>query len=74
MLQGDAFDRAGKVEAAVAVVGLVLGVAALAFAEAAAAADVLLAAFMVSIALFWAMKLVDHTGGLHWQGPTGAAR
>ena len=73
MQKGDPLDQVGKVEAAVAVVSLVLGVAALAFAES-ASAEVLLALFMVSIALVWTMKLIDHAGVLHWHGPTGVAR
>jgi hypothetical protein len=73
MWWGDPLDQAGKAETAAAVVSLVLGAAALAFAET-AAADVLLAVFMTSIALVWFMKLVDHAGGLHWHEPTGVAR
>ena len=44
-----------------AVATLALGVAAFELAET-AAAEVLLAAFMVSIALVWAAKLLDHIG------------
>jgi hypothetical protein len=73
MQRGDALDRAGKLETAVAVVSLALGVAALLFAEA-AVAEWLLASFMVSIAVVWAVKLIDHTGVLHWHEPAGQSR
>jgi hypothetical protein len=73
MQMGDPLDQVGKVEAAVAVVALVLGVVAFAFAEA-ASAEALLAVFMVSIGLVWALKMVDHAGALHWHGTTGVAR
>jgi hypothetical protein len=73
MTWGDSFDQAGTVEAALAVVSLILGVVALAFAEA-GAAEALLAVFMGSIVVIWAVKLVDHAGLLHWHGPTGVAR
>ena len=57
-----------------AVATLALGVAAFELAET-AAAEVLLAAFMVSIALVWAAKLLDHigAGAVHRHQPTGAA-
>jgi hypothetical protein len=73
MQTADPLDRAGKIEAGVAVASLVLGAVALAFAET-AAAEALLAAFMISIALVWAMKLFDHAGVLHWHAPSGVAR
>lgn len=73
MTWGDAFDRTGKTETALAAVALALGVVAVVFAEA-AAAETLLAVFMAAIALVWAMKMVDHTGLVHWHAPTGAAR
>ena len=73
MQRGDALDRVGKVETAVAVLSLALGIVAFVFAEA-ASAEGLLAVFMVSIAAVWAMKLNDHTGVLHWHEPTGEAR
>jgi hypothetical protein len=62
---GDAMDRAGKAETAVAGVSLVLGLMALAFAET-AAAEVLLAIFMVSIVVVLATELIDHAGVTHW--------
>ena len=62
---GDAMDRAGKAETAVAGVSLVLGLVALAFAET-AAAEVLLAVFMVSIVVVLATELIDHAGVTHW--------
>ncbi len=61
---GTPFDRLGKVETAVAVVSLVLGLVALAFAEA-AAAEVLLAVFMGSIFVVWAVEVMDHAGAIH---------
>lgn len=70
---GDEYDRAGKVESGVALVALVLGLVALALAET-AAAEVLLAVFMGSILVVWAMELLDHSGVVHWHGgaPTHA--
>jgi hypothetical protein len=73
MQGGDPIDRVGKVEMGVAAVITVLGVAALVFAET-AAAEVLLAGFMITIAIFWIVKLIEHAGVLHWHVPTGVAR
>lgn len=73
MTWGDAFDQAGKAETALAVVALVIGVAALVFAET-AASEVLLAIFMGSILVVWAVKMVDHAGVAHWHEPAGVAR
>ncbi|WP_404392702.1 hypothetical protein [Humibacillus xanthopallidus] len=67
MRSGDAFDRAGKVETGLAVISLVLGLVAFAFAEA-AAAEVLLAAFMASILVVWLVEIVDHAGLVHAHG------
>jgi hypothetical protein len=58
---GDAFDRVGKVETTAAAVSLAIGLAALLLAET-AAAGVLLAVFMGSIAVVWALELADHVG------------
>ena len=69
MRSGDELDRAGKAEAGIALVSLVFGLAALAFAET-AAAEALLAVFMVSILVVWAMEMLDHSGAVHWHGPT----
>ena len=66
---GDKYDRAGKIESGVALVALLLGLVALAFAGT-AAAEVLLAVFMVSILVVWAMEMLDHSGAVHWHGPT----
>jgi hypothetical protein len=60
----NARDRVGTVETGAAIVAAVLGVAALAFAET-AAADVLLAVFMGSILVVWAFELADHAGLVH---------
>jgi hypothetical protein len=57
----DTFDRVGKVETAAAAVSLALGLTALVFAET-AAAPVLLAVFMGSIAVVWLLELADHVG------------
>ena len=64
MRSGDAMDRVGKVESGIAVGSLVLGVVALVFAEA-AAAEILLAAFMASILVVWLLEIVDHAGLVH---------
>ena len=61
---GDSFDRVGKLETGAAVVSLVLGLVAFAFAEA-AAAEVLLAVFMASILVVWLFEIVDHAGLVH---------
>jgi hypothetical protein len=66
---GDAVDRMGKAEIALAVVSLALGVIALALAET-GAAEVLLAVFMGSILLVWAIELMDHAGALPGTGRT----
>jgi hypothetical protein len=55
----DLFDRVGKAETALAAVSLVLGLVALGLAET-AAAEVLLAVFMGSILVVWAVELMDH--------------
>lgn len=70
---GDEYDKAGKIESGVALAALVLGLVALAFAET-AAAELLLAVFMGSILVVWAMELLDHSGVVHWHGgaPTHA--
>jgi hypothetical protein len=60
---GDPFDRPDKVETALAAVSAILGIVALAVAET-AAAEVLLAVFMGSILLVWAVKVIDHAGYL----------
>jgi hypothetical protein len=68
----DLFDRVGKAETALAAVSLVLGLVALGFAET-AAAEVLLAVFMGSILVVWAVELMDHAG-IFRGGGFGAAR
>lgn len=60
---GDPSDRPDQVETALAAVSAILGVVALAFAET-AAAEVLLAVFMGSILMVWAVKVIDHAGYL----------
>jgi hypothetical protein len=59
MRRDDLFDRVGKAETALAAVSLVLGLVALGLAET-AAAEVLLAVFMGSILVVWAVELMDH--------------
>ena len=71
--RGDGFDAVGRAEAVLAGVGLALGVVALLFAET-AAAEVLLAVFMGSIVVIWALETTDHAGLLRRRTPTGVAR
>jgi hypothetical protein len=61
--RGDAVDTLGKVELGLGLGSLGLGVVALVLAET-AAAEVLLAVFMASILLVWAVELLDHAGVL----------
>jgi uncharacterized membrane protein YfcA len=61
---GNARDRVGQGETVGAVVSMILGVAALVFAEA-GAAEVLLAVFMVSILVVFAFEVADHAGLVH---------
>lgn len=61
---GDPFDRYEKVTTAVAVGALALGLVALFLAET-ASAEWLLAAFMASILVVWAMEIADHAGLVH---------
>ncbi len=68
MRSGDELDRVSQVEAGIALVALALGLVALAFAET-AAAEALLAVFMVSIVVVWAVEMVDHAGLTHWHEP-----
>jgi hypothetical protein len=70
MRQGDGFDAVGKLEIAVAVVSLALGVTALLLAET-ATAEVWLAVFMGSLLVLWAMELTDHLGVLPGHVRTG---
>ncbi len=70
MRSGDELDRAGKAEAGIALVSLVLGLVALAFAET-AAAEALLAVFMVSVLVVWAVEMIDHAGVTHWHQAPG---
>ena len=71
--RGDQLQGFGLVATYAAVAGLLAGVVALLFAEF-AAAEVLLAIFMVTIVVVLAMKLSEHAGVVHWHGSTGAAR
>jgi riboflavin transporter FmnP len=67
MRRDDLSDRVGKAETALAGTSLVLGIVALALAET-AAAEVLLAVFMASILVVWAVELMDHAGILPGAG------
>jgi hypothetical protein len=67
MRRDDLFDRVGKAETGLAAVSLVLGLVAFALAET-AAAEVLLAVFMGSILVVWAVMLMDHAGILPGAG------
>jgi len=73
MRRDDLFDRIGKAETALAAVSLVLGLVVLALAES-AAAEVLLAVFMVSILIVYAVELMDHAGILPGAGHRGGLR
>ena len=70
---GEGLKGFGLVATYAAVAGLLAGLVALLFAEF-AAAEVLLAIFMVTIVVVLAMKLSEHAGAVHWHGTTGAAR
>jgi uncharacterized membrane protein YfcA len=61
---GNARDRVGTLETGAAVVSMILGFAALAFAET-AAAEILLAVFMGSILVVFAFEVADHAGLVH---------
>ncbi|GGK62051.1 hypothetical protein [Ornithinimicrobium pekingense] len=61
---GDPFDRYEKVTTAVAVGAFALGLVALFMAET-TASEWLLAAFMASILIVWAMEIADHAGLVH---------
>jgi hypothetical protein len=63
----------GKMQIALAVASLALGITAMVVAET-AAAELLLALFMASIAEVWFVEMVDHSGVNHWHFPTGVAR
>ena len=65
--QDDLFDRIGKAETALAGISLALGLVALALAES-TAAEVLLAVFMGSLLVVWAVELMDHAGILRGAG------
>ena len=67
MRRDDLSDRVGKAETALAGTSLVLGIVALVLAET-AAAEVLLAVFMASILIVWAVELMDHAGILPGAG------
>jgi hypothetical protein len=67
---GNAKDRVGRGETVGAVVSMLLGVVALVFAEA-AAAEALLAVFMVSILLVFAFEVADHAGLVHAHASPG---
>ena len=60
---GEDDERFGTAELVVLVASLVLGVVALVLAET-AAAEVMLAVFMVSLLLVWMVELADHAGRL----------
>jgi hypothetical protein len=69
---GDAHDTTNNAELGLAVVSMALGVVALVLAET-AAAEILLAVFMGSILVVWAVKLADHAGVLPMAHPTGTS-
>ena len=59
----DILDRTGLAEVGLAVVSLLLGLVTLVLAET-SAAETLLAAFMASIVVVWAVEILDHIGVL----------
>jgi hypothetical protein len=71
-MTGDRRDRIGVAELGLAGVSLAHGLAALIFAEA-AVAELLLAMFMVSIGIVWAVEMVDHAGAMPGHRPAGLA-
>lgn len=72
MQRNDPDDTTDRVEIALYVVSLGLGVLAVTLAET-ASAEVLLAVFMGSILVVWAIKMMDHAGVLPMaQHPTGS--
>ena len=62
--RGGGFARLDKVEISLGLVSLTLGLVALILAET-AAAEILLAVFMGSILVIWAVEVMDHFGILH---------
>ena len=71
--RGDVYDRILSVETGLGVVSVVLGLMAAALAET-AASEALLALFMVSILVVWAVKVAGHAGVLPMHHhPTGTA-
>jgi len=65
MWGGDTLDRIGKTGFGIAIVSLGLGVVTLVLAlTGTAGAWVLLAAFMASILVVWAIELMDHLGAV----------
>lgn len=71
MRAGDERDRYGWGEIGLAGISLVLGLIALIFAET-AAAEALLAVFMISILVVFAVELVEHAGYMPGHHPAGA--
>lgn len=70
---GDSLNDLGKAEIALAAVSLALGIAALIWAEA-AMAELLLAVFMVSLVVVWAVELMDHAGMFRTHSHAAARR
>ena len=72
MQRYDPDDMTDRVEISLEIVSLGLGVLAVTLAET-ASAEVLLAVFMGSILVVWAIKMMDHAGVLPMaQHPTGS--
>ncbi len=70
MWKRDVADRADNLEFILAGISMALGIVALTLAET-AAAEVLLAVFMGSILVVWAVKLADHAGVLDMAQQSG---
>ena len=60
-------DRADLAETGLAAGSVVLGLLTLVFAQS-AVAGLLLAAFMASILVVWAVDMLDQYGAVHWHG------
>lgn len=73
MRSGDERDRYGWAEIGLAGISLVLGFIAVIFAET-AASEALLAVFMISILVVFAVELVEHAGYMPGHHPAGAGR
>ncbi len=58
---GDTLDRTARLEEVLAGGAVALGLVALVFSES-AAAELLVAVFLVSVLMVWAVEIIDHAG------------